>query len=220
MKNSVKIICLIMCLSLSLCSLGVISLAQGEGEGAQTVLKGDIDGDGNLTTDDARLVLQMASGIIEEDMESADVDGDGYVSVKDAVKVLYDATNIGGVVIPDKNGDNFLSDDSNNEFIKLIASKYNLDPKSLVAIYSVPDSGTNYVLQFNKKLIGNEYDKTTKGLEKVYHIGIAPERKISYTDGALLEGSNHHYNCTAAEGWITFNLVKNEVMAQYPTYFK
>ncbi len=217
MKRFIKPLSIILCITLCFGAFSVCALA--EGEETKPVL-GDVNGDGELTTDDARIVLRMACGIDDENISLADVNGDGIVSVSDAIKVLRDATTIGNVVIPDKNGDNFLDDNPNNEFIKLISETYDIPTEALVAIYSVPDSGTNYVLQFKKKLLSDEYNKTTSGLEKVYHIGIAPERKISYTDGALLEGSSHHYNCTAAEGWITFNLVKNEVMAQYPTYFK
>lgn len=125
-----------------------------------------------------------------------------------------------GIVIPDKNGDNFLTDAPNNEFIKLIADTYNLDPASLVAIYSVPDSGTNYVLEFKGSgLLGNKppYEKSVDNLKKVYHIGVAPEREISYTDGKITFGD--HYNCDVAEGVIVFNLVKTTVMEQYPDYF-
>ncbi len=215
MKKSLKILSLILCVVLCFSCFSVFSFAQGDRE----VLLGDINGDGEVTTEDAQLALKMAADIIKDDLK-ADMNGDGIVSVTDAVKVLFEAVNIGGIVIPDKNGENFLSDDPNNEFIKLIASTYNLNPKSLVAIYSEPDSGTNYVLEFNKVLLSNEYNKSANGLKKVYHIGLAPERKISYTDGSLTEGESHHYNCTAAEGWLTFNLVKKDVMAQYPDYFK
>lgn len=185
-----------------------------------SVILGDIDGDGTVSTGDARMVLRMASGIEAEDLTLADVDGDGYVTVEDAIKTLYEATNIGGVIIPDKNGDNFLDDKATNEFIKIIANKYNLDPASLVAIYSVPDSGTNYVLQFGNTgtALNKKYEKSADNLVKVYHIGVAPKREISYTDGKLTGGE--HYNCTASEGWMVFKLVKTEVMAQYPTYFK
>ncbi len=212
-----KFLCVILCVALLFSTFSVVSIAEGE---EATPIVGDINGDGKVTTEDARLALRMACGADAVDISKADMNSDGFVSVSDAIQVLIEASRIGNVVIPDKNGDNFLSDDPNNEFIKLISQKYNINTDALVAIYSVPDSGTNYVLEFDKKILSGEYDKSTNGLKKVYHIGMAPERKISYTDGALLEGNNHHYNCTAAEGWITFNLVKNEVMAQYPTYFK
>ena len=54
-------------------------------------------------------------------------------------------------------------------------------------------------------------------LKKVYQIGLAPERKISYTNGKLVMGE--HYNCEAAEGVLVFNLIQSMVMEQYPDYF-
>ena len=214
MRISKKVFALLLSLVMMLSCFAVCAFAE------DSVLLGDVDGDGKVSIDDARMVLRMASGIENEDITVADLDGDGYVTVEDAIKTLYEATNIGGVIIPDKNGDNFLDDKATNEFIKLIANKYNLDPASLVAIYSVPDSGTNYVLQFGNTgtALNKKYEKSADNLVKVYHIGVAPEREISYTNGKLTGGE--HYNCTASEGWMVFKLVKTEVMAQYPTYFK
>ncbi len=219
MKKKFKILSLFLCLVLTLSSFSIIAFAEGEnGE----LIVGDIDRSGSVDTQDAREILKMASGIIEENLTLADMNGDGVISIEDAQQALIKASNIGGVVIPNKNGDNFLSDDPNNEFIKLIASKYGIDTDALVAIYSVPDSGTNYVLQFKGKkesLFGKTvYTKSPDNLERVYHIGIAPEREISYTGGSLLGIGD--YNCAAGEGALVFNLVKTKVMPQYPDYFE
>ena len=217
MKKTSKIIALLLCFAFLLSSISVTAFAEGE------VVLGDVDGNGAVDTQDAREILKMASGIIPEDLAVADMNLDGIISVDDALKALIKATNVdgedeGGVVIPDKNGDNYLTDDPNNEFIDLISDTYDVDKKALVAIYSVPDSGTNYVLQFKAKgLINKTYEKSPDNLYRVYHIGIAPERTISYTSGNLLTGN---YNCTGAEGMLVFNLVQTKVMAQYPDYFE
>ena len=210
MRKMFKFSSLLLCLCLLFSTISITAFAEGE------VLKGDVDGNGAVETVDARIILQMASGIIESDATTADMNGDGVISLQDAIEALVAASNIGGAVIPDKNGENYLSDDPNNEFIKLISSTYDVDKNALVAIYSVPDSGTNYVLQFKKSLVGNKYEKSPDNLYRVYHIGVAPQREISYTSGKLLSG-NH--NCSGAEGMIVFNLVKTEVMPQYPSYF-
>lgn len=215
MKIYRKLLSLVMCLC-------VLTSVLSVGVQAEEAVAGDIDGDGIVSIEDARQVLRMSTGIIEENLELADLNGDGYVSVADAIQTLYLATNIGGVIIPDKNGDNYLADyemDPDNYFINLIADTYNVDPASLVAVYSIPDDGTNYVLQFGHTsgVINKEYEKSADNLELLYHIGLAPERKISYTDGKLTGGN--HYNCQAYEGWMTFKLVKSDVMAQYPDYF-
>ena len=215
MKKKFKFLSLFLCSVILFSSLSIVAFA--EGENGELIL-GDVDRSGKVDTQDAREILKMASGIIEENITVADMNGDGIISVEDATQALVKATNIGGVVIPNKNGDNYLSDDPNNEFIKLIASTYNIDTKALVAIYSVPDSGTNYVLQFKAGGIFNKtYEKSPDNLYRVYHIGLAPDRTISYTSGNLLTGN---YNCEGAEGMLVFNLVKTKVMPQYPDYFE
>ncbi len=220
MKAVKKILSVALCVVFVFSSMALSVFAEDE---ATEPLLGDVDGNGKVDTVDARKILRMAAGIEyvdDEVLAVADMNADGVVSIDDAVLALRQATDIGGVVIPDKNGDNFLSDDPTNEFIKLIADKYDLDPASLVAIYSVPDSGTNYVLEFKGSgLLGNKppYEKSVDNLKKVYQIGLAPERKIAYTDGKLILGD--HYNCEAAEGVLVFNLVQTMVMEQYPDYF-
>ena len=226
MKKIFKLSSFLLCLVLLLSSFSIIAFAD-EGETEEpSILLGDIDLDGKVETTDARFILRLSAGmeaVTEDVLALADMNSDGIVSVEDAVLALKAAAKVEteGVVIPDKNGDNFLSDDPNNEFIQLIADTYKLDKASLVAIYSVPDSGTNYVLEFKGSgLLGNKppYEKNVDNLKKVYQIGMAPERKIAYTDGKLMFGD--HYNCEAAEGVLVFNLVQTMVMEQYPDYFK
>ncbi len=210
MKKLFKLSSLLMCVVVLLSSLCIGVFAEGD------AVLGDVDGSGKVDTQDARSILKMACGIIEADIALADMNSDGMVTLKDAIEALKVASNVGPIVIPDKNGENYLSDDPNNEFIKLVSQKYGVDSKALVAIYSSPDTGTNYVLEFKKSLL--TYKKSPDNLVKVYHIGIAPERELSYTDGKSIGGD--HYNCTSAEGVIVFSLVKSKVMPQYPTYFE
>lgn len=213
MKARFRVLSLLLSLSVIFCSSSVVAFAEDS-----TILLGDIDGNGKVDTQDARAILRMASYITAPDLTVADMNSDGVVSLDDVIEALKKASEVGGVVIPDANGENFLSDSANNEFIKLVSQKFGVDSKSLVAIYSVPDTGTNYVLQFKKSLIGSTYKKSPDDLERVYHIGAAPERVISYTNGKLVLGD--HYNCEAAEGVLVFNLVKTSVMEQYPNYFE
>ena len=52
---------------------------------------GDVNGDGNITAVDARLVLQSVAGLKEltaKEQEAADVNGDGNVSAVDARAIL------------------------------------------------------------------------------------------------------------------------------------
>lgn len=235
MKKFIRLLSLALSVALFVIALNVNAFAEETEAGAEpdeNILMGDVNGDGIIDTNDSIIALQMAANILPEN-PTADMDEDGYVSVKDARAILKLALyppkpsnpsepdsgddESGGVVIPDKNGENVLSDDKNNPYIQLIAQRFDVDPASLVAIYSVPDTGTNYVLQFNKSLTGNKYEKSVDNLKRVYHIGIAPEREVSYTNGKLLFGE--HYNCDSGTGVLVFNLVQTQVMPQYPGYF-
>lgn len=224
MRKILKISSLVLCFVLLLSSFSIVAFAEGETNEEETILLGDMDLNGKVETSDARLILRLAANmeIATDDMLlMGDMNSDGAITVEDAVLALKQAISIGGVVIPDKNGENYLTDDPNNEFIKLISETYDIDPAALVAIYSVPDTGTNYVLRFKGE--GNlverpPYKKSVDNLYYVYHIGAAPERKISYTNGKLVLGD--HYNCEPAEGVLVFNLVQSTVMEQYPDYFE
>jgi hypothetical protein len=58
---------------------------------APSFLLGDVDGDGNITSTDARMTLQYYAGKIEEDklnVAVADVDSDGNITSTDARLIL------------------------------------------------------------------------------------------------------------------------------------
>lgn len=56
------------------------------------VIKGDSDGDGRVTAEDARAILRAAAGLGEADPERADLDGDGRITAADARSALRIAT--------------------------------------------------------------------------------------------------------------------------------
>ncbi len=113
-----------------------------------------------------------------------------------------------------KNGDNILSDHYENEFIKLISTNYNVDSDLLVAIYSEPDTGNNFVLQFNgTRDSGGNIVKSPDTLEKVYQIDI--DRNVKVATGT----QSGNVGVSYAEGIFCFNMVKSLVMEQYPDYF-
>lgn len=220
MKKIFKISSFLLSVAFLISCFSITAFADGEETEEPTILLGDMDLSGKVDTNDARLILRLSARlepVSDEMLLTGDMNSDGVITVEDAILALRQAVSVGGVVIPDKNGENYLTDDPDNEFIKLIANTYKLDPASLVAIYSEPDTGTNYVLRFKKSLVGNKYEKSVDNLSYVYHIGAAPERVISYTNGQLVLGD--HYNCEAAEGVMVFNLVQTMVMEQYPDYF-
>lgn len=113
-----------------------------------------------------------------------------------------------------KNGENILSDHHSNKYIKLVSSKFNVDNELLVAIYSEPNTGNNFVLEFSgaKDEDGNVI-KSPDTLTKVYSID--KNNKIAVATGKTTGNIGVSY----AEGTLCFNMVKTIVMPQYPEYF-
>lgn len=112
------------------------------------------------------------------------------------------------------NGDNKLSDHYDNKYIKQVSSDYGVDTELLVAIYSVPDTGNNFVLQFtgDRNSDGNVI-KSPDTLDKVYQID--EKGNVSIATGKQTGNVGVSY----AEGMLCFNMVKTLVMTQYPEYF-
>ena len=171
---------------------------------------GDVDEDGEVTLDDVRLILCIAAGVIENNYEYSDVDGDGGVTTLDALTALK---IISGILKPlDKTGDNLISESSDNEFIAIIAEKYKVNPKALVAIYAVPDKGNNFVLQF-KKVSLTEYGRSPDDLEKVYQIDKDKNICIATKTGIGCSG------VSSGESIVVFYMVKDIIMSQHPDVF-
>jgi len=113
-----------------------------------------------------------------------------------------------------KNGENQLSDHHNNKYIKLVSEKHNVDTELLVAIYSEPDTGNNFVLEFNgKRDADGNVIKSPDTLAKVYQID--KNKNISIATGKTTGNVGVSY----AEAALCFNMIKAIVMPQYPDYF-
>lgn len=112
------------------------------------------------------------------------------------------------------NGENKLSDNPDNEFIALVSEKYDVNPELLVAIYSTPDTGVNYVLEFagSRDKNGNIV-KSPDTLSKLYYIDLDKNIKVATRSGIGNVGVD------AAEGMFTIGIVQKLVMTQYPNYF-
>lgn len=113
-----------------------------------------------------------------------------------------------------KNGENILSDHHSNKYIKLVSEKYNVDKELLVAVYSEPDTGNNFVLEFSgKRDDDGNVIKSPDTLTKVYLID--KNKKIAVATGKTTGNVGVSY----AEGTLCFNMIKTIVMPQYPEYF-
>lgn len=113
-----------------------------------------------------------------------------------------------------KNGENQLSDHHDNKFIKLVAEKYGVDKELLVAIYSEPNTGNNFVLEFSgKRNDDGNVIKSPETLVKVYSID--KKNNICVATGKTTGNVGVSY----AEGMLCFSMIKAVVMPQYPEYF-
>lgn len=203
-----RIIAVVLCVSLFTLHLFVFAYGVNE-----NVKLGDIDNDGVLTLEDARLVLRMSAEIDEPDTALADFDKDGTVTANDARNILLVSLGI----LPDvsKNGDNIVTTDPDNKYICLVNEQFGVDKKALVAVYTEPESDSNYVLEFKKKsLISSEYSRKPDDLKTVYYIPLKGE--IAKTNGNLITGN---VNCTGVEGVYVFTLMKKLIIPQNPDIF-
>ncbi len=114
----------------------------------------------------------------------------------------------------EKTGDNILSDDPDNEYIKLVSENKKVDASVLVAIYTVPDEGNNFVLEFDGTKDSNgKIIKSPDTLLKVHQVDKNKKIKTATVNGLGNSGVGY------AEGKLVFYMVTNIVMPQYPDYF-
>lgn len=112
------------------------------------------------------------------------------------------------------NGENVLSDHFENKYINQIARSYGVESDLLVAIYSEPDTGNNFVLEFNGQTDSDgNIVKSPDTLAKVYQIDQNGGVKIATGKETGNVGVSY------AEGLFCISMIKSVVMEQYPDYF-
>lgn len=133
---------------------------------------------------------------------------------KTTVPQTTETETIEGLPPLEKTGDNILSDDPDNEYIKLVSEKKTVDASVLVAIYAVPDEGNNFVLEFDGTKDSNgKIIKSPDTLLKVHQVDKNKRIKTATVNGLGNSGVGY------AEGKLVFYMVTNIVMPQYPDYF-
>ena len=105
------------------------------------------------------------------------------------------------IQLPEANGKMEVSTDPGNVFISAVRSARGIDPSLLAAVYSVPESGQNYVFEFKSA------ERSAENLRRVY---------LLQADGAILSvaasNSAERENLSATENWFCMNvLIKNMV---------
>ncbi|GEM_PF-1640853 len=108
-----------------------------------------------------------------------------------------------GIQLPDANGTMEVSLDPANSFIKAVHTARGIDTSLLAAVYAVPESGQNYVLEFN-----SAGKRTSDNLRRVY---------LLKADGSIASvaaaKNSERENLSATENWFCMNvLIKSMVM--------
>ncbi|MBQ7115615.1 MAG: hypothetical protein IJN94_04280 [Clostridia bacterium] len=156
----------------------------------------------------------MASENVVSQTSNSNIDAGDVVTTPATTKKSDEYDPVAEYENLTKNGDNVLSDHHNNKYIKLVSEKFDVDKELLVAIYSEPDTGNNFVLEFDGRR-DNEGNviKSPDTLKKVYQID--KNKNIAVATGKTTGNIGVSY----AEGTLCFNMIKTIVMPQYPEYF-
>lgn len=106
------------------------------------------------------------------------------------------------ISMPEKNGTMVTDSKASNKYIKIINKERKIDTSLLVAVYSVPESGQNYVFEFY-----NSEERTKDNIRRVYLIN----NKGKIESVAAADASEKE-NISSAENWFCMNVLIKEVI--------
>lgn len=101
--------------------------------------------------------------------------------------------------VPDANGTMEVDLSDDNKYTQIVVSERDIDSSLLVAVYSVPESGQNYVFEF---LSAGAENRTAENIRRVYLIDSAG--KIAYVAAAY---SSEAENVSVVENWFNMNVL-------------
>lgn len=103
------------------------------------------------------------------------------------------------VSVPDANGTMEVDLSEDNKYTQIVVSQRDIDASLLVAVYSVPESGQNYVFEFSSAGAEN---RTAENIRRVYLIDSSGE--ITYVSAAY---SSEAENVSVMENWFNMNVL-------------
>jgi len=125
----------------------------------------------------------------EEELSSIDVSS----SVPDET---YEEVDL-SINMPDPNGEMQVSTDPENKYIKTVVSERKIDSSLLVAVFSVPESGQNYVFEFQ-----SSGERSADGIRRVFFINSSGK-----IESVAASKSNEKENLSATENWFSMNVL-------------
>lgn len=109
-----------------------------------------------------------------------------------------------GITMPEKNGTMLVDVSASNKFIEIVVSERSIDFELLAAVYSVPDSGQNYVFEF--------YDGDGREAEDIRRVYLIDTKgKIT---GVAAVNTSEKENVSSVENWFCMNVLIKELV--YP----
>lgn len=108
------------------------------------------------------------------------------------------------ISMPEKNGTMVTDNASSNKFIQIVHKNRKISTDMLVAVFSVPESGQNYVFEYK-----TAESKEADNIRRVYLI----DSKGNITGVAAADGSEKE-NVTSIENWFCMNVLIKEII--YP----
>ena len=114
-----------------------------------------------------------------------------------------DNTNVDlSIDVPSANGKMEVDTSRGNKFTVIVSDERKIDAAYLVAVYSVPDSGQNYVFEFTSKT-----GRTEDDIRRVYLID--QNGKIT---GVAAKKASERENITAVENWFCINVLIKKLL--------
>lgn len=108
------------------------------------------------------------------------------------------------IAMPEKNGTMKTDSDKDNKYIEIICNERNISASLLVAVFSVPESGQNYVFEF--------YDSDGRNSDDIRRVYLIDSKgKIT---GVAAVSASEKENVSTVENWFCMNVLIKEVI--YP----
>lgn len=106
------------------------------------------------------------------------------------------------IEMPEKNGTMEVDASPDNKFIKAVSEERRIDSDKLVAVFSVPESGQNYVFEFK-----DEKNREADALKRVYLLN-----KSCEITGVAATASNEREGISSVENWFCMNVLIKEII--------
>lgn len=146
---------------------------------------------------------EISSEEVVVTVESSSVDEEA--TSEESTTVAHDITQVDlSIEMPEKNGSMQTDSSPDNKFIEIVKNERKIDDKLLVAVFSVPDTGQNYVFEFK-----NADNRSADNIRRVYLI----DEKGKITSVAA-DNSAEKENVSSVENWFCMNVLIKEVI--YP----